>query len=244
MSKDYNDGFSAGQRGSIFGPTSAEGSAGFNAGVAHANAKPSVGSAEWLIAPVVLAPFVAIFYPVATAAALAIALATEAVVNATGLGGNSLLRWALVLLPTAAVFWPVCRMDQQWGLNNRTYYLARHLMRLLVFAAIANGAAQNAAASAANLASMPAMEAMLKTPVQWMPVLLMLVFWQLFFMRAYKFRLYWNERLISWRLRPKDFPPFYFSWGRAPKVHQPQASIPLPPRWGGGERGGDDRTPL
>lgn len=136
----------------------------------------------------------------------------------------------MILVPTVAVFWPVCRLDQQWGLNSRAYYLARHVVRMIIFALLANGAAQNAAATAANLPAMPAMEAMFKTPVRWMPVLLMLVFWQVFFMRAYKFRLYWNMKLKSWWLRPRDFPNFYFAWGRPAPVNQPQAPIPMPGR--------------
>ena len=230
MSSDYNDGFSAGQRGSIFAPASAEGTAGFMAGQALARGG-STGSAEWVIAPFVLAPFVAIFYPIATAAALAVGLAAEALANGVGLGTNALVRWALVLLPTVAVFWTVCRRDQHWGFN-RTYYIVRHLARMLVFALLANGAAHNAAATARDLPAMEPMAAMFATPVQWLPVLLMLGFWQLFFMRAYQFRLYWNMKLKSWRLRPADFPPIYFTWGRATPTHVPQAPIAMPGRYG------------
>lgn len=229
-SNDYNDGFTAGQRGSIFGPSSAEGTAGFLAGQALGSNRSS-GSAEWVVAPFVLAPFVAIFYPVATAAALAVGLATEAFVNTIGLGTNALVRWTLVLLPTVAVFWTVCRRDQHWGMH-RTYYIVRHVVRMLVFALLANGAAQNAAATARDLPAMAPMAAMFATPVQWLPVLLMLAFWQVFFMRAYAFRLYWNMKLKSWRLRPKDFPPFYFTWWRSSPAPAAQAPIPMPGRFG------------
>ncbi len=103
---------------------------------------------------------------------------------------------------------------------------------MLVFALLANGAAQNAAATARDLPAMEPMTAMFATPVQWLPVLLMLAFWQVFFMRAYSFRLYWNSKLKSWRFRPKDFPPFYFRWGRATPHHVPQAPIAMPGRYG------------
>ncbi len=227
---DYNSGFNAGLRGSIFGPASVEGTSGFLAGQALARGGSS-GSAEWVIAPFVLAPFVAIFYPVATVLALCVGLAAEASANLVGLGANQLLRWVVVLLPVVAVFWTVCRWDQYWGFN-RTYYLVRHVVRMLVFALLANGAAHNAAATAADLPAMPPLVAMFTTPIQLVPVLLMLVFWQLFFMRAYSFRLYWNKKLQSWRFRPQDFPPFYFTWRRATPVHRPQAPIAMPGRYG------------
>jgi hypothetical protein len=227
---DYNSRFNAGLSGNIFAPTSAEGTAGFLAGQALARGG-ATGSAEWVIAPIVLAPFVAIFYPVATAAALSVGFAAEALANAVGLGANQLLRWVVVLPPVVAVFWTVCRQDQYWGFN-RTYYLIRHVVRLLVFALLANGAAQNAAATAADLPAMAPLAAMFKTPIQLVPVLLMLVFWQVFFMRAYAFRLYWNRKLKSWWLRPQDFPPFYFTWRRATSVHRPQAPIAMPGRYG------------
>lgn len=231
MSDDYNAGFAAGQRGSVFGPSSAEGTAGFLAGQALAGQRYS-GSAEWLVAPFVLAPFVAIFYPAAAAAALAVGLATEAFANAIGLGADAIVRWTLVLVPTVSVFWIVCRRDQQWGFN-RPYYLVRHLARMLAFALLANGAAHNGAATAAGLPAMAPMTAMFTTPVQWLPVLLMLAFWQIFFMRAYSFRLYWNRKLKSWRLRPQDFPAFYFQWARPkPTAGPPQAPIAMPGRFG------------
>lgn len=235
MSSDYNDGFNAGLRGSIFGPSSAEGTAGFMAGQALADRR-STGSAEWVVAPFVLAPLVALFYPVATAAALAVGLAIEAAVNGIGLGGNEVLRWMVVLPPTLAVFWTVCRRDQHWGLDRR-YYIARHVARLLAFALLANGAAHNAAATAADLPAMAPLTAMFATPVRWLPVLLLVAFWQVFFMRAYHSRLYWNMKLKSWKLRPKDFPPFYFSWGRENPVHVPQAPIPMPGRFGAPRQG-------
>src|SRR5690349_1382202 len=120
MSSDHQRGLDAGMRGSVIGPTSAEGVAGFMAGQAiAANRGKMEGSAEWVIAPVVLAPFFAIFYPVTTAATLATAFAAEGLANAVGLG-NSALRWALILVPTIAVCWTVGRMDQQWGLKSRT----------------------------------------------------------------------------------------------------------------------------
>lgn len=227
---DYNAGLRAGERGSVFGPTSAEGSAGFAAGLAiSANRGKTEGSLEWLIAPVVLAPFVAIFYPVATAAALAVAFSVEAVANAVGLGGNALLRWALILPAVVATFWPLCRMDQRWG-YNRSYYLARHVVRLVIFALLANGAAQNGAATAANRPAMAPLTAMFAMPPKWLPVFLMLAFWQLFFMRAVSFRSYWDKKLKSWWLRPKDFNAFSFSWGRTPPPQTPRAPIPMPGR--------------
>lgn len=227
---DYNAGLRAGERGSVFGPTSAEGNAGFAAGLALAhNRGKTEGSIEWWVAPFVLAPFVAIFYPVATAAALAAAFAVEAIGVTIGLGGNSALRWGLVLIATVATFWPLCRLDQRWG-HNRPYYLARHAVRMLIFALLANGAAQNGAASAANLPTMPPLTAMFTMPPKWLPVLLMLAFWQVFFMRAYSFRIYWNRKLQSWWLRPKDFGPFYFSWGRPRPIESPLAPIPMPGR--------------
>lgn len=236
MSDDYNAGYDAGRRGSIFGPASAEGTAGWLAGAAAARGGSS-GSAEWFLAPFLLAPFVAIFYPVATAAALGVAFAAAALADAIGLGGAVGLLLALV--PTVAVFWIVCRRDQRWGLGSRPYYLVRHVARMVIFALLANGAAQNAAATAANRPSMPAMQAVFATPVKWVPVLLMLVFWQVFFMRAYSFRLYWNMKLKSWWLRPADFPPFYFTWRRPAPTARPQAPIPMPGWRGDRERGGE-----
>lgn len=225
---DFHAGLRAGQTGSVFGPQSEAGRAGFNAGVGLARQQPGAGSPEWLIAPVVLSPFVAIFYPVATAAALAVGLTVERVVNAIGLGGNSLVRWAFVIGAIVAVFWPLCRRDQVWGLN-RTYYLIRHGVRLLIIALLLNGAAQNGAASANNLPIMPAMTAMFKTPIQWLPVLLGVGAMQLFFMRAYQWRIYWNIRLKMWHLRPKGFEPFYFTWRKAkPDAVTTQAPIEMP----------------
>lgn len=230
MSNDYNAGLHAGERGSVFGPTSAEGNAGFAAGLAlAANRGKAVGSLEWLVAPFVLSPFVAIFYPVATAAGLAVAFGVEAIATGIGLGGNSLPRWALILTATVATFWPLCRIDQRWG-RNRSYYLARHAVRLLIFALLANGAAQNGAATAANLPSMSPTTAMFAMPPKWLPVILMLVFWQIFFMRAVSFRVYWNKKLQSWWLRPKDFDAFYFSWRHTQPAHTPPAPIPMPGR--------------
>jgi hypothetical protein len=130
-----------------------------------------------------------------------------------------------------AVFWIVCRRDQVWGLN-RNYYLARHGVRLLIFALLANGAAQNAFATANNLPAMEPLTAIFKTPVQWLPVLLMLAFWQIFFMRAHHFRIYWNKKLQSWFLRPKGFAPFYFSWKKSQRSVLPQTPIPMPGQYG------------
>lgn len=227
---DYNAGLRAGERGSVFGPTSAEGNAGFAAGMAiAANRGKTEGSLEWLVAPFVLAPFVAIFYPVATAAALAVAFTVEAIANGVGLGGAPALRGALILVATVATFWPLCRRDQQWG-RNRTYYLARHVVRMVIFALLANGAAQNGAATAANLPSMSPLTAMFATPPKWLPILLMLAFWQIFFMRAVSFRAYWNKKLKSWWLRPKDFDAFYFTWGRPKSAYAPQTPITMPGR--------------
>lgn len=227
---DYNAGMRAGELGSVFGPTSAQGMAGFAAGQAlAANRGKTEGSIEWLVAPFVLAPFVALFYPIATAAGLAVAFGVEGVADVAGLGSTSLLRWALILIATVATFWPLCRMDQRWG-HNRRYYLARHALRLILFALLANGAAQNGAASAANLPTLTPMAAMFAMPPKWLPIVLMLAFWQVFFMRAVFFRVYWNKKLKSWRLRPADFDAFYFAWGRRPRPSTPQAAIPMPGR--------------
>lgn len=117
MSSDHDSGYDASRRGSILGPNSAEGTAGWLAGAARANNRSS-GSVEWLVALSLLAPFVAIFYPVATAAALAVAFSAEAIANAAGLG-TSMLRWALILVPTVAVIWIVGRHVSQWGLKSR-----------------------------------------------------------------------------------------------------------------------------
>ncbi len=227
---DYNAGLRAGERGSVFGPTSAEGNAGFAAGMAiAANRGKTEGSLEWLVAPFVLAPFVAIFYPVATAVAFIVAFTVEALANAIGLGGAPALRGALILVATVATFWPLCRRDQQWG-RNRTYYLARHAVRMVIFALLANGAAQNGAATAANLPSMSPLTAMFAMPPKWLPIVLMLAFWQIFFMRAVSFRAYWNKKLKSWWLRPKDFDAFYFTWGRPKPAYVRQEPIPMPGR--------------
>lgn len=228
MSDEHQRGLDAGMRGSVIGPTSAEGVAGFMAGQAiAANRGKSEGSAEWLVAPVVLAPFFAIFYPVTTAATLATAFAAEAIANTLGLGQTA-LRYALILVPSIAVCWTFGRMDQRWGLKSRTYYIVRHVARMIAFALLANGAAHNAAATAANRPAMGALQAMFSTPVYWVPVLLMLAFWQVFFIRAYNFRVYWNRKLMSWRFRPRDFPAFYFSWSRrrAPDAAAPPIPIP------------------
>jgi hypothetical protein len=226
-SDDYNAGFNAGQRGNVFAPASADGGAGFMAGQALAHTKYE-GSAEWLVAPFVLAPFVAIFYPLATAAALAVGFGAEAMLRIAGLALNSALSLALVWVPALAVFWIVCRRDQQWGLN-RPYYIARHAVRMLAFALLANGAATNAAAVAANRPALAPLDAMLSTPIQWLPILLMLIFWQVLFVRASLLRIYWNKKLMSWWLRPKGFPPLYFTWWRKPpSTNVPQAPIPMP----------------
>lgn len=228
MSIDQQRGLDAGLRGSTIGPTSTEGVGGFMAGQAIAANRGKVeGSAEWLIAPIVLAPFFAIFYPVTTAATLATAFAAEAVGNAVGLGSSG-LRWALILVPTIVVCWTVGRMDQQWGLKSKPYYIVRHVARMIAFALLANGAAHNAAATAANRSAMDAIPAMFATPVSIVPVLLMVAFWQVFFIRAYHFRVYWNKKLISWRFRPKDFPPFYFHWRKGSAPYARAKPIPMP----------------
>jgi hypothetical protein len=102
---------------------------------------------------------------------------------------------------------------------------------VIAFALLANGAAHTAAATAANRSAIDAIPAMFSTPVAIVPVLLMVGFWQVFFIRAYSFRIYWNRKLMSWRFRPKDFPPFYFQWRKTPAPYAPAAPIPMPGRW-------------
>lgn len=229
---DYNAGYDAGRRGSVFGPNSAEGWAGWSAGAAAARGERSHGSAEWLIAPLVLWPFVLIFYPVGGAATLATALGVEALVHAVGLGANAALRWTLVLIPTIAVCWTVVRMEQRWG-HNRTYYLTRHVVRMLILALFMNGGGTNAMLTGASQPALPALAAMFSWPIQWLPVALAATFWQVFFMRAHLFRLYWNEKLKSWRFRPADFDAFYFTWRKAPSPVRAQEPIAMPRRWSG-----------
>ncbi|MFN8668893.1 MAG: hypothetical protein U0164_17060 [Gemmatimonadaceae bacterium] len=231
MSSDYNAGYDAGARGNMFGaPATAEGTAGFMAGQAAARSKNS-GSLEWLLAPLVLWPFILIFYPVGGAATVLTALVTEKVALAVGLGGNALLRWALILVPTIMVCWTVVRREQFWGMNRRYYYI-RHVVRMLVLALLMNGGATNAWRTARDLPALPGWEATIAWPPQWMAIALWLVFWQLFFMRAYHFRLYWDRKLKMWFFRPKDFPPTYFTWKRPEQVAERQAPIAMPRRWG------------
>lgn len=230
MSSDYNAGYDAGLRGNIFGgPATAEGTAGFLAGQAASNRKTS-GSIEWLVAPLVLWPFVLIFYPVGGAATVLTALVAEKVALAIGLGRVPLLAWALILVPTIVVCWTVVRKEQFWGLN-RTYYLARHVVRMILLAMLANGGATNAWRTARDLPSL-GWEATYEWPKLWLVIVLSVVFWQLFFMRSYHFRVYWNRKLKMWFFRPKDFEPFYFTWKRADKPVERQAPIEMPRRWG------------
>ncbi|MCC6927572.1 MAG: hypothetical protein IT359_01165 [Gemmatimonadaceae bacterium] len=230
MSSDYNAGYDAGARGNMFSaPATAEGTAGFMAGQAAARSKYE-GSLEWILAPLVLWPFVLIFYPVGGVATLLTAMVAEKVALAVGLGGSPLLRWALILLPTIVVCWTVVRREQFWGMN-RTYYLARHVVRLLLLAMLMNGGATNAWRTARDLPSL-GWEATIAWPPQWMAVALCLVFWQLFFMRAHQFRLYWDKKLKMWFFRPKDFSPLYFRWNRSEKPVERQAPIAMPKRWG------------
>ena len=230
MSSDYNSGYDAGARGNIIGaPATAEGTAGFMAGQAAANSRSS-GSIEWLVAPFVLWPFVLIFYQVGGAATVLTALAIEKISLLIGLGGLPGVRVALILVATIAVCWTVVRKEQFWGLN-RTYYLARHVVRMILLALLVNGGATNAWRTARELPSL-GWEATVQWPQQWMPIALCVVFWQLFFMRSYQFRVYWNLKLKMWFFRPKDFEPFYFSWKRAEKPVERQAPIEMPKRWG------------
>ncbi len=231
MSSDYDSGFNAGMRGNMFGaPATAEGTAGFMAGQAAANSK-NVGSLEWIFAPLVLWPFVLILYPVGGVATLLTALVAEKVALAVGLGGSPGVRWALILAPTIAVCWTLVRREQFWGMN-RTYYYIRHVVRMLILALLMNGGATNAWRTARDLPALPGWEATIAWPPQWMAIALWLVFWQLFFMRANQFRVYWNAKLMSWFFRPKGFSPFYFTWKRADKPVERQAPIAMPKRWG------------
>ncbi|BAH40003.1 MAG TPA: hypothetical protein DGD08_12365 [Gemmatimonas aurantiaca] len=226
MSSDYDSGYDAGARGSIFGPATVEGTAGWMAGNQARNNKSS-GSAEWLIAPFVLWPFVLIFYPVGGAATIATAFAAEALANVMGLGAGG-LRWIIMLIPTVIVCWMVVRLEQQWGLR-RSYYLIRHVVRMLILALVINGAATNAMITANNQPSLPPLQAMFHWPPQWLAIALWLVFWQLFFMRAHQWRIYWNRKLMSWFFRPKGFDPHYFSW-RKEQVVERLAPIEMPGR--------------
>ncbi len=222
MSSDYNSGFDAGQRGNIFGPATAEGTAGWMAGNALRNTKSS-GSAEWIVAPFVLWPFVMIFYPVGALATVATAYAMEKLTKLIGLGGIGGIRWPLVLIATVIACWTVVRMEQRWGLN-RTYYRVRHVVRMLIFALLANGAAQ----SAGRDAHYTGWDATLAWPPHWMAIGVMLIFWQLLFMRAYDFRVYWNQKLISWFFRPKEFEPFYFRDAPVTKFAERKEPIAMP----------------
>lgn len=230
MSSDYNSGFDAGSRGNMFGaPATAEGTAGWMAGNAARNTK-STGSAEWILAPFLLWPFVLIFYPLGGAATIATAYAGEALANAIGLGGNA-LRWAIIFLPPIFACWTVVRIEQRLGLN-RTYYLIRHVVRMLILALLINGGATNAMITGRNLPSLPPLQAMFHWPPQWLAIALWLAFWQVFFMRAYNWRIYWNRKLISWFFRPKNFEPFYFTWTKQKPV-ETLAPIELPGRYKG-----------
>lgn len=226
---DYNAGYDAGSRGNIFGaPATADGTAGFMAGQAAAGRK-SAGSLEWILAPLVLWPFVLIFYPVGGAATLLTAVMAEKLALLVGLGRIPALRWFVVLVPAVIVCWTVIRREQFWGLN-RTYYLVRHVVRMILLAMLVNGGATNAWRTARDLPALPGWEATYRWPPQWIAVGLCLVFWQVFFMRAYKWRLYWNMKLQQWFFRPRNFEAFYFTWKRAQKVAERQAPIEMP-RW-------------
>lgn len=228
MSSDYNSGFDAGRRGNIFGgPATAEGTAGFLAGQAAANTRYS-GSAEWILAPFVLWPFVLIFYPVGGVATVLTAVLSEKIALLLGLRGSPMLRWAVILVPTIIVCWTVVRKEQFWGLN-RTYYLGRHVVRMIVLAMLMNGGATNAWRTARDLPAL-GWEATYHWPPQWLPIVICLVFWQVLFIRAYQLRIYWNTKLKMWFFRPKDFAPFYFTWKRADSVAARQAPIEMPGR--------------
>jgi hypothetical protein len=228
MSNDYNAGFQAGLRGSIFGPSSAEGTAGFMAGMAARDGQ-GAGSLEWILAPLVLWPFVLIFYPVGGAATIATAFAGEKITLLMGLGGVPALRWPIVLAAAIVVCWTVVRREQFWGYNRR-YYLARHVVRLLILALLINGGATNAVRTGQNLPSLSGLDALFAWPPQWLAIALWLAFWQLFFMRATSWPIYWNAKLISWRFRPKGFTPMEF-WRKArPTTVERQAPIEMPRR--------------
>src|SRR5688572_24678420 len=101
MSDDSLSGLQSGLRGDLIAPASAEGMAGWMAGQNARTAKGE-GSIEWLVAPFVLAPIFACFYPITTAATITTAFATEGLANMAGLSQNSAMRWLIILVPTIA----------------------------------------------------------------------------------------------------------------------------------------------
>lgn len=226
MSNDSLSGLQSGMRGDLIAPSSAEGMAGYMAGQQLSRTRTS-GSIEWLVAPVVLAPLFACFYPVTTAATLATAFAAEAAANAFGVAATGFTRFFVLLIPTVIVCWTVGRRDQIWGLNP-TYYLIRHVTRLLTFAALINAATMNGripegsrtvGAFFANITSSPSVI---------VAILLAVGFWQWLFMTGYQTKLYWNMKLIAWRFRKKDFPPIYFHWSKTPPVIQNRRDMAVP----------------
>ena len=227
---DYSSGVDAGLRGDMFGPNSASGFAGWMAGQAtRDNARRgSVGSVEWLVAPVVLAPLFAVFYPVTTAATLAVAYPVEWLLNLLGIGTRNVIGGGLLLATVVVVAWTVGRRDQLWGLN-RTYYNARHAARLVILALVANAAAMSAG-DIPRTGGVGEFFARMFTMPNIMAVALMVVGWHLYLRRSYSGRFYWNAKLVSWKFRRKDFPVYQFM----PDARNPtpivvaQAPIPMP----------------
>lgn len=225
MSDDSMRGLQSGLRGDLLAPTSAEGVAGWMAGQ-NARHYKGEGSIEWLVAPFVLAPIFACLYPITTAATIATAFAAEALANAIGVANSSFVRFLIILVPTVVVCWTVGRRDQLWGLN-RTYYIVRHVARLIIFAALINAATMNGRVPE-NARTVGAFFANITSSTSVMiAIALTLVFWQWLLMTAYNLRIYWNRKLISWFFRKKDFTPFYFSW-KANPVIVPQGATPMP----------------
>ncbi len=228
---DYSRGVDAGMRGDMFGPSSASGFAGWMAGQAtRDNARRgSVGSIEWLVAPVVLAPLFAVFYPVTTAATLGVAYAVETLLNLVGIGTRNLIGGGILLAAAVVVAWTVGRRDQLWGLN-RTYYNARHVARLVILALVANAAALSARDASPTGGGVGGFFGAMFTMPNVMAVALMVVGWHLYLRRATNGRLYWNMKLVSWKFRKKDFPVYDFMPGaRTPTpIVRAQAPIEMP----------------
>lgn len=225
---DYNSGVQSGLSGDMSVPTSHDGRVGQMAGDLARRSQGrggTAGSAEWIVAPFVLAPVFAMLYPVTTAATIATAYAAEVIGNVLGLPAG--VRFLLMLIPSIVVTWTVGRMDQQWAFN-RTYYRLRHVARLLVFALAANAAAMNSGGQHrdwvvgeffAEIVSMPNI----------MAVAFMLVFCQWMIMTADSWRIYWNKKLQSWRFRSRGYDAFHYPWVKA-KVAAPYEPFVVPDR--------------
>jgi hypothetical protein len=204
---DYSRGAYEGMRGGLSAPGSSMGWAGWMAGHAAAERakQGSVGSVEWLVAPVVLAPIVAWLYPVTAAATIATAYAVEALANALGLGAHSAIRVVAILAATITVCWTVGRRDQRWGLH-REYARARHVARLVIAALVVNAAMMHAGAAHAPTGVAAFFGAMFTQPLNvtaWVGAVA-LVHW--LSRSSYLLRLYWHSKMVMWKFRAADYP--------------------------------------